>query len=119
MRLLLATARAVIVSLKKRSNELAASALLEEARCIINEYVGPHWRAHAISELPDMIHELARDRDDFKKMSIAYREDLAKAELRVKELEALLREVNVRGHEAWCGVNSMCSCSELDEDDLP
>jgi hypothetical protein len=112
--LLLATARAVITSLKEHANELAATALLEETLRVINVYAEPHWRGHSISELPDMIHELARDRDDFKKMSIAYREDLATAEKRVKDLETLLR-VEAKRHEDWCNVYSSCSCSELDE----
>ena len=119
MSLILATARAVITSLKKRTNELAATALLEEAVRAINGYAGSHWRAHSISELPDMIHELARDREDFKKMSIAYRESLAKAEMRLREQDALLNKSNTRSHESWCSVNGVCSCSDLDEDDLP
>ena len=81
------TARAVITSLKERGNQLAATALLEEALRVMNSFAAPHWRASSISELPEMIRELARDRDDFKTMSIAYREDLANAEDRVRELQ--------------------------------
>ncbi len=92
MALLLDTARALFTSLKRRAEELAATTLLEEALRVINRFAEPHWRSSSISELPDMICELARDRDDFKKMSIAYREDLANAEDRIRELEARLSE---------------------------
>lgn len=91
MGLFLDTARAVITSLKERANQLAATALLEEALRVINSVAAPHWRASSISELPEMIRELARDRDDFKTMSIAYRKQLADVEDKLRELEDELR----------------------------
>lgn len=120
--LFLDTARAVITSLKERANELAATTLLEETLRVINGFAEPHWRASSISEIPDMIRELARDRDDFKRMSIAYREDLANAEEKIRKLDAALNVATARlslssRHESWCNVRSACNCYALDEED--
>jgi len=120
--LLIDTTRAVITSLRERANELAATTLLEEALRAINKHAAPHWRASSISELPDMIHELGRDRDDFKTISIAYREELATAEERIRALESRIDKMKAEAiayykHEAWCGVFSRCTCADLDEDD--
>lgn len=122
MRLFHDTVRAIVTSLKERADELTAIQLLEKTLSVINSYAEPHWRGGLIYELPEMIHELARDRDDFKKMSIAYREDLAKTERRIRELELNLKILNegttYHKHEAWCNVFGRCNCAELDEEDV-
>lgn len=111
MGLLLDTVRAVITSLKERANELAATALLEEALRTLNSVAADHWKGSSISEVPEMIRELARDRDDFKVMANAYREDLTRAEEKLRALEG-----DIIAHEAWCNVYSACSCGK-DEDE--
>ena len=122
MGLLFDTARAVIASLKERSNELTATMLLEETLRVINGHAEPHWHASSASELPSMISELARDRDDFRMMAASYREELAVAEARVRELELALRIVKKGAfcykHESWCDVHDTCNCSDLDEEDV-
>lgn len=118
--LFLDTARTVLSSLRERSEEVRATALLKKALRVMNTYAEAHWHGNSVEELPGMIHELARDRDDFRKMSIAYREDLANAEARVRSLESslkLLKEAtSYHDHQAWCSVFGRCNCSELDED---
>lgn len=120
MGLFLDTARAVVTLLKERANEVAATALLRDSLRAINAVAAPHWKGSSLSELPDMIRELARDRDDFKTMATAYREELANAERRVKELEIALKKASTyySKHEAWCNVFGRCNCSDLDEDDV-
>lgn len=102
MSLLLDTAIAVIASLKRRGEELAASALLQEALRALNSVAAEHWKGGSISEVPEMIRELARDRDDFKTMSIAYREQLSEVEKRLRELTEGPFCNCCSGHETWC-----------------
>lgn len=112
--LLLDTFQAVVSSLQRRASEVTATALLEETRRVLNGVAAEHWRASSIAELPEMVRELARDRDDFKSMSIAYRDELTKAEARVKKLELALevaRDERSDRHEAWCSSGS-CDCQE-------
>ena len=80
MGLFLDTFTAVVTSLKRRSEELAATALLQEALRTLNSVAADHWKGGSLSEVPEMIRELARDRDDFRMMAAAYREELAKLE---------------------------------------
>jgi hypothetical protein len=102
--LLLDTATAVIASLKRRGEELAASALLHEALRTLNSVAAEHWKGGSISEVPEMIRELARDRDDFKAMADAYREDLARAEVELRaHKHAQANACNCAyEHEKWC-----------------
>lgn len=112
MGLLVDTARAAITSLKRRANDLAATALLEQALRELRAVAGEHWRVDGLADVPEMIQELARDREDFRKMAAAYREDLAR-------VESELRTYRLRyaDHESWCDVFSTCTCCDLDEDD--
>lgn len=104
MGLLLDTVTAVIASLKRRGEELAASALLQEGLRTLNSVAAEHWKGGSISEVPEMIRELARDRDDFKAMAAAYREDLAAAESELRAYkDAQTRACNCSyEHEKWC-----------------
>lgn len=88
--LLIDTASAALTILRRKADELAATTLLEESLRLLNAFSAPHWRASGVAEVPEMIRELARDRDDFKAMSIAYRERLADAEDEIRELRAAL-----------------------------
>ncbi len=83
---------AAVTLVRRKADELAAAALLHEALRVLNQCELPHWRTSNISEVPEMIRELARDRDDFKKMSIAYREQLAAAENEIRALAASRRK---------------------------
>jgi hypothetical protein len=87
-------ATAVTFILKQKTDELTAVTLLEESLRLLNAFSDPHWRASNIAEVPTMIRELARDRDDFKSMSIAYREKLANAEDEIRKLRAVLAGEN-------------------------
>lgn len=104
MGILVDTARAAITSLKRRANELAATALLEEALRVLRSVAAPHWRGDSIADVPEMIRELAQDRDDFRKMAAAYREDLTKAEATIRTHEdAHARSCNCAWeHHTWC-----------------
>lgn len=98
MRILLSTVRALVKNLKERTGEVAAAALLEEALTALNAASSPHWwSGKSIAEVPEMIRELARDRDDFKTMASAYRDDLAAAEGRIRLLERELAQI----YERW------------------
>lgn len=105
MGLLLDTVTAAINSLKRRGEELAASALLQEALRTLNSVAAEHWNGYSISEVPEMIRELARDRDDFKALATEYRERLAKLEAQVREQRKWDEENGCNccsGHETWC-----------------
>lgn len=105
MGLLLDTATAVIASLKRRGEQLAASALLQETLRTLNSVAAEHWKGGSISEVPEMIRELARDRDDFKAMAEAYRESLAKLEAMERARTQWDAENGCNccsDHETWC-----------------
>lgn len=69
--------------------ELAAVSLLEEAVETLNEASAPHWHDKSIAAVPDMIRELARDRDDYRAMAESYRERLRQLEAELARLEQL------------------------------
>lgn len=105
MGLLLDTATAVINSLKRRGEELAATALLQETLRALNSVAADHWKGTSISEIPEMVRELARDRDDFKALATDYRERLSKLESEVREQRKWDEENGCNccsGHETWC-----------------
>ena len=59
---------------------LAASSLLEESLEVLTDVAAPHWRGSTIAEVPEMILDLARGRDDYKQMAESYRAQLAETE---------------------------------------
>jgi hypothetical protein len=75
----------VISALRSRLEDLAAASLLEEALEALTESAAPHWSGTTIADVPEMVRDLARDRDDYRRMAEAYRVDLARLE---RELEA-------------------------------
>lgn len=64
---------------------LAATSLLQEAFETLTRVKAAHWCGSSIADVPEMIQELARDRDDYKRMAESYRVDLAKAEAKIQD----------------------------------
>ena len=93
--------KAVITKARAGLEDLAAVSLLEEACEVLEEVRASHWGDSGIAAVPDMIRELARDRDDYRLMAESYREQLAAAEtsaeyhsqLRQENLEMYLKEL--------------------------
>lgn len=73
-------------------NGLAAASLLQEALEALTRAKAAHWGGSSIADVPEMIQELARDRDDYKRMAEDYRTQLADAEERVEFHSNLRRE---------------------------
>lgn len=73
--------------------DLAASSLLEEALEALTVAAAPHWNGSTIADVPEMILDLARDRDDYKQMAESYRAQLAETEA---ELADALSRLAVR-----------------------
>lgn len=80
---------AVVAKARAGLEDLTAASLLEEAFEALCEARAAHWADDDIAAVPDMIRELARDRDDYKLMAEAYRQDLAKAEAELTRLHNL------------------------------
>lgn len=80
---------AVVTRLRAGLQDLAAVSLLEEAAATLKEVRASHWSHEGIAAVPDMIRELARDRDDYKRMAESYRTQLAKVEAEVARLDQL------------------------------
>ena len=74
------TVAAVVSRLKYRFEDLAAASLLEETMEVLVVSAAPHWSGTTIADVPEMVKELARDRDDYKHMAESYRAQLAKVE---------------------------------------
>ena len=89
--------KAVISRARAGLQDLAAASLLEEAVEALREVRASHWSSDGISAVPDMIRELARDRDDYRAMAESYREQLAEAEASV-EFHSQLRRENLDMH---------------------
>ncbi len=93
--------RAVIARAKAGLEDLAAASLLEEASEVLEEVRAPHWSGEGIAAVPDMIRELARDRDDYRSMAESYRKQLADSEDELEyqtgqaEMHANLRRENL------------------------
>jgi len=87
------TLRAIIRRTAVEFEDLAASSLLEEALEVLIVVAAPHWNGSTIADVPEMIQELARDRDEYKRMAESYRAQLAETEA---ELSDALERLAVR-----------------------
>lgn len=91
MGLLRNTLVTAISTLRNRLDDLAAASLLEEALEVLSESSAPHWSGTSIADVPEMVRDLARDRDDYRRMAEDYRADLMRLERKLKEATDLLK----------------------------
>ncbi len=95
MSLFLKVFAATLDGLRERVEIVSHSVLLRETFALLNGVAAPHWMSSDLMDVPDMVRDLARDRDDYKRLSESYKHDLIRleADLRARdEFAAALKE---------------------------
>ena len=72
--------------IRSKLDAAEAISIIKETHEALLDVAGPHWNALDGDDIPDasdcprMVRELARDRDDYRRMAEAYRAELTRLE---------------------------------------